>query len=55
MRVVCCICHSEIKVHKGGSDKISHGMCPKCVPKYLEDQGFTLEEIREFEEGRCND
>lgn len=54
MRVICCICNSQVgnKEGKGGD---SHTICPVCMPVYLRQQGFTPEEVKEFERKHLND
>ena len=52
MRVVCCICHSEVG-YKEGKEGDSHTICPICMPIYLREQGMTPEEIEYFEEKYC--
>lgn len=53
MRVVCCICHAIIGGGEQEGDRDSHGICKQCMPKYLIDQGFTLDEVEEFERKHC--
>jgi len=48
MRVICSICKEVLKIKKGEGD--SHTICPRCMPAYLREQGFSTEEIKEFEE-----
>lgn len=55
MRSICCICHVVIGGGEKEGDGDSHGICEKCIPEYLMDQGFTVEEVKEFQRKHMND
>jgi len=48
MGVECCICHRFMgtkEVSENPGKKVSHGICPKCLPKYHAEQMAEVEEM----------
>jgi NMD protein affecting ribosome stability and mRNA decay len=45
MKVVCCICGKTIK--QGKPRPVSHGICKKCLPGYVQEQERIIgEQVR---------
>lgn len=47
MKQLCMYCNMLLSEVDGPADRISHGLCPNCFPKFVKGSGQTIDEFLE--------